>query len=59
MKKSILGFILVILALGSAVVASNYITPHMHDDESVVSHSGGTNSAGCHNDYIHGGYHCH
>ena len=23
------------------------------------SHSGGTNSAGCHNDNINGGYHCH
>lgn len=25
----------------------------------VVAHSGNTNDAGCHNDYIHGGYHCH
>lgn len=23
------------------------------------AHSGRTNSSGCHNDYIHGGYHCH
>ncbi|MCH7807851.1 MAG: YHYH domain-containing protein [Planctomycetes bacterium] len=23
------------------------------------AHSGRTNSDGCHNDYIHGGYHCH
>jgi len=23
------------------------------------AHSGGTNSSGCHNDNIHGGYHCH
>jgi len=23
------------------------------------AHSGRTNSAGCHNDRIHGGYHCH
>lgn len=23
------------------------------------AHSGRTNSAGCHNDYINGGYHCH
>ena len=25
----------------------------------VEAHSGGTNSDGCHNDNIHGGYHCH
>ncbi len=25
----------------------------------VFAHSGGTNSAGCHNDNINGGYHCH
>ena len=25
----------------------------------VLAHSGGTNSSGCHNDNIHGGYHCH
>ncbi|MGO1118261.1 YHYH domain-containing protein [Rhodovibrionaceae bacterium A322] len=24
-----------------------------------VAHSGGTNSAGCHNDHKNGGYHCH
>lgn len=24
-----------------------------------TAHSGRTNSEGCHNDYIHGGYHCH
>lgn len=24
-----------------------------------ISHSGRTNSSGCHNDNIHGGYHCH
>lgn len=23
------------------------------------AHSGGTNSAGCHNDWKNGGYHCH
>lgn len=26
---------------------------------SVMSHSGGTNSAGCHNDHKRGTYHCH
>lgn len=26
---------------------------------SSFAHSGGTNSSGCHNDYINGGYHCH
>ena len=26
---------------------------------SSFSHSGGTDSNGCHNDNIHGGYHCH
>ncbi|MDQ2066157.1 YHYH domain-containing protein [Xinfangfangia sp. CPCC 101601] len=24
-----------------------------------IAHSGGTNSAGCHNDTKTGGYHCH
>ncbi len=28
-------------------------------DEDVTSHSGRTNREGCHNDRIHGGYHCH
>ncbi|MFK5951119.1 MAG: YHYH domain-containing protein [Methylococcales bacterium] len=26
---------------------------------SIYAHSGGTNSDGCHNDNINGGYHCH
>lgn len=26
---------------------------------SVYAHSGNTDSNGCHNDYINGGYHCH
>lgn len=26
---------------------------------SAVAHSGGTNSAGCHNDHKKGTYHCH
>ena len=25
----------------------------------VLPHGGGLNSAGCHNDYVNGGYHCH
>lgn len=25
----------------------------------VFGHSGGTDSSGCHNDHIRGGYHCH
>ncbi|PIP30753.1 hypothetical protein COZ22_01800 [bacterium (Candidatus Howlettbacteria) CG_4_10_14_3_um_filter_37_10] len=25
----------------------------------LFAHSGRTDSSGCHNDYIHGGYHCH
>lgn len=25
----------------------------------VFAHGGGLNSSGCHNDYVHGGYHCH
>ena len=24
-----------------------------------LAHGGGLNSSGCHNDYVHGGYHCH
>lgn len=26
---------------------------------SSFAHSGRTNSSGCHNDYVNGGYHCH
>ena len=59
MKRILIGGVLVILSLGTTVIASNYIIPHTHGNDSTVSHSGGTNSAGCHNDYVHGGYHCH
>jgi hypothetical protein len=24
-----------------------------------LAHPGGLNKSGCHNDYVHGGYHCH
>lgn len=37
-----------LLGLGVAIMAST-----------AVAHSGRTNADGCHNDYIHGGYHCH
>ena len=50
-----------ILGLTSwGVIASDLLaTDHNHVNGSTVSHSGGTNSAGCHNDYKRGGYHCH
>jgi len=60
MKK--LTALLAMLALlgGGSVIATNIIaTDHGHSDNSTVSHSGRTNSEGCHNDNINGGYHCH
>jgi len=43
--KKLLALIMICGALLSATAA--------------FAHSGGTNAAGCHNDNIHGGYHCH
>ena len=60
MKK--LTILLAALALisGGTVIATNIIaTDHAHDDKSTVSHSGRTNSDGCHNDRKNGTYHCH
>jgi len=61
MKKITILVTALILLSGGSVIATNIIaTDHAHDDSSSpVSHSGGTNSAGCHNDNINGGYHCH
>ena len=45
---------------GGTVIASNIIsTDHIHNDNSTISHSGRTNSDGCHNDRKRGTYHCH
>lgn len=36
------------------------VATHSHRDTlSEIQHSGGTDSYGCHNDNVHGGYHCH
>lgn len=44
------------LMISGTALASN----HAHRGISTeIQHSGGTNSYGCHNDHIHGGYHCH
>ena len=58
--KKIYAVIAAFLFLSGGVIASNIITTdHNHDDDSVVSHSGGTDAYGCHNDRKRGGYHCH
>ena len=44
----------VILFLSIAFIAILLLIPVKSD-----AHSGRTNSSGCHNDNIHGGYHCH
>lgn len=39
------------------VLAGVFLSLFLFTDS--FAHSGRTNSAGCHNDYVHGGYHCH
>jgi len=64
-KRLKMKHILIIISLasflcGATAIASNLIaTDHSHTDGSIVSHSGRTNKAGCHNDRKNGGYHCH
>ena len=58
--KKLLAVVATFLLLGGVAVASSLIaTDHNHEDGSVTSHSGRTNSEGCHKDNVHGGYHCH
>ena len=59
MKKIFTVIIVAIFLSAGSVIASKLITiDHNHEGDS-VSHSGRTNSEGCHNDNVHGGYHCH
>ncbi len=61
--KNIIYTILVIgLVFVGAVTAQNLMaTDHDHNATSstVIDHSGGTDSAGCHHNRKTGGYHCH
>lgn len=55
--------VLAVLTVGVVVssedtIASIFTSNHDHKVDD-VSHSGRTNSSGCHNDNINGGYHCH
>jgi len=60
MKKISVLLTLFFLFGGGSVIATNIIaTDHIHDGNSTVSHSGRTNSDGCHNDRKNGTYHCH
>lgn len=60
MKKLTVILSVIVLLSGGSVIATNIVaTDHVHEVSSSVSHSGRTNSEGCHNDNIHGGYHCH
>ena len=58
--KKVFAVVASLLLLSGAVVASGLIaTDHIHNDGAVVSHSGGTDAYGCHNDHSNGTYHCH
>ena len=57
MKKKIIIAIAALFAI-SAGAAGLYATDHNHSSI-VDSHSGGTNSDGCHNNHKTGDYHCH
>lgn len=63
MKKILLA--MVVLAASSGAVGYSLLANHTHDSNAAGSmdlrndHSGGTNSAGCHNETATGGYHCH
>ena len=59
MKKYILILVVLLMLNGGAIATGLVVTDHNHDNESSISHSGGTDSFGCHNDHIRGGYHCH
>lgn len=50
-----------ILVGGLAVMGMSdlIIVDHSHDDGTIISHSGGTNSDGCHTNHKTGDYHCH
>lgn len=68
-KKGFLIALATVGVIGATVVVANVISPriavefysgHTHDAEGThgaPSHSGGTNSAGCHNGSVP--YHCH
>lgn len=58
-KTTVYISIFILLSAGS-VMASKFIdSNHVHGIDSVTSHSGRTNSEGCHNDYKNDSYHCH
>lgn len=58
--KKVLALISILSLASLGVIASDLIaTDHNHVDGSPVSHSGGTDRNGCHNDRKRGGYHCH
>lgn len=63
MKKIL--FAVAVLAASSGAVGYSLLADHTHDENSTSGydirndHSGGTNSAGCHNETATGGYHCH
>ena len=62
MKKFIFTILASILVSVNAVTAKDLITStHIENivDTTTISHSGRTDSAGCHNDYKRGTYHCH
>lgn len=68
MKKVVYSFVVIAL-IGTGIAYANGVTPrqavlyysgHTHEDggtQGAPSHSGGTNSAGCHNGSVP--YHCH
>ena len=57
MSKKLIVIISTLFVL-SAGAAGIYATDHTHVG-AVDSHSGGTNSDGCHNNHKTGDYHCH
>lgn len=60
MKKKALGLLIVVLLASGGLIANTLIaTDHNHSTDQTTSHSGGTDSYGCHTDHRTGYYHCH
>jgi hypothetical protein len=58
--KTITASALFAISIMASIASASYANSGAsYNQTEIISHSGGTNAAGCHNDRKRGGYHCH
>jgi len=58
-NKILIAFAIAAFSIGGVIASTILATDHNHSTKEIITHSGGTDSMGCHTDSRTGYWHCH